>query len=278
MQDASTLATAHYPETLDRIFVIGAPSFFPTVWSWIKKWFDPITTSKIFILSHHDVKKTLELFIDPANIPKNYGGKLDFKFGDRPVMDPAYKDVVTFENGVQDFPPGPVYWIHGKDEKAMEGLAVGSVANKPRSDKFCVVKKLLRDDEDVPESKVMNGHAKSNQETLGEEFLNTPTAAPSVTNTEPEANANVVVNAPAESQPASEPAKAEEPVVVQEGELVPASRPEPVHFVTANDDLNTLSLNEKVDSIPNGMAHVDDSEPPTETIHSNGEAHEEAHT
>ena len=43
MQDASQLATAHYPETLDRIFIIGAPSFFPTVWSWIKKWFDPIT-------------------------------------------------------------------------------------------------------------------------------------------------------------------------------------------------------------------------------------------
>jgi len=43
MQDASQLATAHYPETLDRIFVIGAPSFFPTVWGWVKRWFDPIT-------------------------------------------------------------------------------------------------------------------------------------------------------------------------------------------------------------------------------------------
>lgn len=43
MQDASLLATAHYPETLDRIFIIGAPSFFPTVWGWIKRWFDPVT-------------------------------------------------------------------------------------------------------------------------------------------------------------------------------------------------------------------------------------------
>lgn len=43
MSAASTLATAHYPETLDRIFVVGAPSFFPTVWEWAKKWFDPIT-------------------------------------------------------------------------------------------------------------------------------------------------------------------------------------------------------------------------------------------
>ena len=43
MSDASQLATAHYPETLDRIFVVGAPSFFPTVWEYAKRWFDPIT-------------------------------------------------------------------------------------------------------------------------------------------------------------------------------------------------------------------------------------------
>lgn len=43
LQDSSALATAHYPETLDRIFVVGAPSFFPTVWEWAKSWFDPIT-------------------------------------------------------------------------------------------------------------------------------------------------------------------------------------------------------------------------------------------
>lgn len=43
MSDASQLATAHYPETLDRIFVVGAPSFFPTIWEWAKRWFDPIT-------------------------------------------------------------------------------------------------------------------------------------------------------------------------------------------------------------------------------------------
>ena len=43
MSDASQLATAHYPETLDRIFVVGAPSFFPTIWGWAQRWFDPIT-------------------------------------------------------------------------------------------------------------------------------------------------------------------------------------------------------------------------------------------
>ena len=43
LQDSSALATAHYPETLDRIFVVGAPGFFSTIWDWAKNWFDPIT-------------------------------------------------------------------------------------------------------------------------------------------------------------------------------------------------------------------------------------------
>jgi hypothetical protein len=48
MSDASKLATAYYPETLDRIFVVGAPSFFPTIWQWAQRWFDPITVVSTF--------------------------------------------------------------------------------------------------------------------------------------------------------------------------------------------------------------------------------------
>ncbi|KAK2820054.1 hypothetical protein FQN49_007766 [Arthroderma sp. PD_2] len=87
MQDASTLATAHYPETLDRIFIIGAPVFFPTVWGWIKRWFDPGTTSKIFILSPADVQPTLSAYMDAADIPKRYGGELEWDWGDMPNLD-----------------------------------------------------------------------------------------------------------------------------------------------------------------------------------------------
>ena len=36
LQQASTLATANYPETLSNIAVVGAPYFFPTIWGWIK--------------------------------------------------------------------------------------------------------------------------------------------------------------------------------------------------------------------------------------------------
>jgi hypothetical protein len=36
LQQASELATAHYPETIHTIAIVNAPAFFPTIWSWIK--------------------------------------------------------------------------------------------------------------------------------------------------------------------------------------------------------------------------------------------------
>ncbi|KAL2267363.1 hypothetical protein VTJ83DRAFT_4640 [Remersonia thermophila] len=139
MQTASTLATAHYPETLDRIFVIGAPYFFGTVWGWIKRWFDPVTVSKIFILQPHEVKSTLEAFIEPRNIPKAYGGELDFDFFDRPNLDPKIKEAVSWENGYADFPAGPAYWVPDEDGKRMVCFAVGSKGGKERRERVCTV-------------------------------------------------------------------------------------------------------------------------------------------
>ncbi|KAL1614992.1 hypothetical protein SLS54_009333 [Diplodia seriata] len=137
MQDASTLATAHYPETLDRIFIIGAPSFFPTVWSWIKRWFDPITVSKIFILTDKNMKETLEQYIDVENIPKKYGGKLDFEFGDMPALEPKIVEHLKFVNasvqkGASTIPTGPVKWEESPGNGAVQAVAVGSEAGKPR--------------------------------------------------------------------------------------------------------------------------------------------------
>ena len=36
LQESSTLATANYPETLSTIAVVNSPSYFPTVWGWVK--------------------------------------------------------------------------------------------------------------------------------------------------------------------------------------------------------------------------------------------------
>ncbi|KAI5310908.1 hypothetical protein KEM55_002375 [Ascosphaera atra] len=120
MQDASVLATAHYPETLDRIFV---------VWSWIKRWFDPVTTSKIFILSEKDVKPTLLKFMPPDSFPKQYGGELDFDWTDMPHFDePARQLAGALERINPRTAQGDVSRSHGDAELAAKpSFLVGPV-------------------------------------------------------------------------------------------------------------------------------------------------------
>jgi hypothetical protein len=148
-----------YKSTTDKKEIIGAPVFFPTVWHWIKKWFDPITTSKIFILSYSEVQETLATYIDLANIPKKYGGELDFEYGDMPVPDPAWKDAIQWQGDFTDFPGGPLYWIRGDDNR-MQALAVGSIEEHQRKESVCIVgKPPLTDD------KATNGHAVEGKES-----------------------------------------------------------------------------------------------------------------
>ena len=166
MQEASTLATAHYPEILDRIFVsslssrssgrnanmtskvIGAPSFFPIVWGWIKKWFDPITTSKIFLLSQSDVLPTLSTFIDIEDIPKKYGGKLDYEFGNLPNLDPKIRQYLSIEptaNAESLFVASPIRWVN-EDESGLDGemtaLSVGTANGKQHKERVAVLHSL----------------------------------------------------------------------------------------------------------------------------------------
>ena len=136
MQDASQLATAYYPETLDRIFIIGAPSFFPTVWGWIKRWFDPITVAKIFILSKANMLSTLQEFMELEDIPKKYGGKLDYQFGQLPNLDPMFDQNLRWinphhENGRNTFPTGPIR-LRKSDNGELVAVAVGSEGGKLR--------------------------------------------------------------------------------------------------------------------------------------------------
>lgn len=114
--------------------IVGAPSFFPTVWSWIKRWFDPITTSKIFILSEHTAFKTLSQFIDADNIPKKYGGTLEWAWGSTPLLDGKEDHTLTWKEGAQaKWPKGPVKWVtHG--DGTWDFVAIGSVDGKIRRD------------------------------------------------------------------------------------------------------------------------------------------------
>ncbi|KAK4495080.1 hypothetical protein PRZ48_013407 [Zasmidium cellare] len=134
LQDASTLATVHYPETLGKTFIVGAPSFFPTIWNWLKGWFDPITVSKIFILSDAQVKPTLEKFVESHDIPKRYGGSLDWEFGDLPLIDSELLGLMNMDEDIPTILPGPIRWRKSADGAKVEAHALGSSSGQQRDE------------------------------------------------------------------------------------------------------------------------------------------------
>jgi len=125
------------------IFIIGAPYFFSTVWGWIKRWFDPVTVSKIFILSPQDVLPVLTTFMDEEAIPKNYGGKLDWGFFDEPAWDDHIMGKAQWENGYTSFPLGPCYWEPTEDGTRIKCIAVGSKDGKQRREVICTFPKAI---------------------------------------------------------------------------------------------------------------------------------------
>ncbi|KAI1983429.1 hypothetical protein LOZ53_005858 [Ophidiomyces ophidiicola] len=197
MQDASVLATAHYPETLDRIYVIGAPYFFPTVWGWIKRWFDPVTTSKIYILSASEVKTTLTMFMEPSSIPKRFGGELDWEWEDMPNLDePARELVGTLENlgptadgeltttnieketskteeeRKKNFTKGPIAWVKDRIE------IFGSIGGKTRRKTVHVEQKQQLNDKPALDSNHNTEETTSSASTLSTPI--TPVLVPEV--------------------------------------------------------------------------------------------------
>ena len=129
--DASALATARYPETLDSILIVGAPPYMDTVFSFISQFFDAQTRAKIKILgSATDPAATLaglREHIHDADIPKAYGGGLDWEFGGRANIDPDIKRAFGLEDDFE-WPEGPV----AVDVERGEIQAVGTRANGKR--------------------------------------------------------------------------------------------------------------------------------------------------
>ncbi|KAH6911555.1 CRAL-TRIO domain-containing protein [Coprinopsis sp. MPI-PUGE-AT-0042] len=118
-QEASKLATPYYPETLGTMIIVNAPSFFSTVWGWIKGWFDEATRHKIHVLSKDDMATTLLSLIEAQDLPKVYGGELEWSFSGQPVFDDETLQVlpsgkmpagtVVFKDGKLFKPDGTLY-------------------------------------------------------------------------------------------------------------------------------------------------------------------------
>ncbi|KAF3932583.1 Patellin-3 [Dactylellina cionopaga] len=128
LKDASTLAQSYYPEALEKVFVIGAPSGFMKIWDWAKGWFDANTASKIYFLTPENTASILEEHIDADNIPKKYGGNLDWNFGDAPNLDSELRELlVAADSHDIPFTPGSIRWIprEGKSQVHVLGTEDG---------------------------------------------------------------------------------------------------------------------------------------------------------
>jgi hypothetical protein len=137
MSAASTLATAHYPETLGKTYIIGAPGFFPTIWGWLSRWFNQNTISKIVIVPSGQELAVLSQEIDPKDIPQKYGGTHEFDFGMPPDLDKDIEGlVVRHEESDRklSLPLGPMVWTR-REDGVKEAVAVGSEGGKERREK-----------------------------------------------------------------------------------------------------------------------------------------------
>lgn len=74
---ASATDSAHYPETLGKMFIINVPSFFAAFWLLIKGFFDERTTRKIEIIAAPSAwRPRIKEVLGDANTPIEYGGSL----------------------------------------------------------------------------------------------------------------------------------------------------------------------------------------------------------
>lgn len=90
------------------------------------------------------MKSTLEQYIDPANIPKVYGGQLDFEFGMMPVLEPAIDSALdwkkpSMQGTGRTIPTGPIKWEEGADGM-VQAVAVGSDKGVPRRQVIATLK------------------------------------------------------------------------------------------------------------------------------------------
>ncbi|KAL8688266.1 MAG: hypothetical protein Q9224_004928 [Gallowayella concinna] len=139
-QDLAALLAGNYPEILDRVFIIGAPSYFSTIWGWIKKWADAGTVEKLKILPQGEVLSTLKEFIDIADIPTRFGGQFEYEPGMRYDLDPVVARRLVWQSGSDNkLPRGPVKWVETGDGNKM-AIAVGSQGGKTRREKLAVLR------------------------------------------------------------------------------------------------------------------------------------------
>jgi hypothetical protein len=113
-----------------RCQVCNTPSYFATIWNFLKKWVDPVTAAKVVVLSPTETPAALTEKIDPVNIPIQLGGKFAYEQGMVPNLDHSIQQSLTWL-GEPNLPPGPIKWVKdGNGDSKV--IAVGSIDGKAR--------------------------------------------------------------------------------------------------------------------------------------------------
>uniref|UniRef100_A0A0N5A8Q3 CRAL-TRIO domain-containing protein n=1 Tax=Syphacia muris TaxID=451379 RepID=A0A0N5A8Q3_9BILA len=102
-----TLVYTNYPEWIDTLFVVNAPSFVPYLWKAIAPLLPERTRDKVRIPSKANYIKELEKYCDLKYVPKHWGGYLIDKNGD-----PMCRDrLIIPTNEI----PKSMYWTPSAD-------------------------------------------------------------------------------------------------------------------------------------------------------------------
>lgn len=76
IKEQSSIDSVAFPETMNKMIILNAPSFFSATWRLIKGWIDPRTAAKVEVISSktEGEKRLLEL-VEAEHLPSDYGGK-----------------------------------------------------------------------------------------------------------------------------------------------------------------------------------------------------------
>lgn len=75
IKEQAAIDSVCFPETMYKMLIINAPTFFAATWRIIKGWLDPRTAAKIEVISSRSAcEKRLAELADKDQLPSDYGG------------------------------------------------------------------------------------------------------------------------------------------------------------------------------------------------------------
>lgn len=118
------------------------------MWSFLKKFVDPVTANKIAVLKSADVYGTLNQYISHVNIPTQFGGGFRFSNGMLPDLCPAIQQALHWSNpSSKTLPPGPIKWKEKGHGRIV--IATGTANGVQRATEFASLVEIKAKKSDV---------------------------------------------------------------------------------------------------------------------------------